>query len=64
MPVRAQKLAEREGMHVRLLDMHELCEKAGGASRCLVCHVKNAHHDIQVPPEHRLERTRDEIQAE
>jgi len=35
-PARVQSELARAGMNVTLLPMHELCEKAGGASRCLV----------------------------
>jgi N-dimethylarginine dimethylaminohydrolase len=58
MPARTQKLAERDGMKVKLLEMKELCEKAGGASRCLVCRVPALPDDLVVPEEHRLATTR------
>lgn len=36
LPARVQSLVEELGMTVECMDMSELCEKAGGASRCLV----------------------------
>jgi len=62
MPVRTQKLAEHAGMTVKLFEMKELCEKAGGASRCLVCKVEKAEN-ISIPDEYRLERARAEIES-
>lgn len=38
-PRRVMSLLEELGMHIEELVMRELCEKAGGASRCLVCRV-------------------------
>jgi N-dimethylarginine dimethylaminohydrolase len=63
MPPRTQKIAEHAGMTVKLFEMKELCEKAGGASRCLVCKVERAE-GITIPDEYKLERTRKEIEAE
>jgi hypothetical protein len=34
--------------------MSELCEKAGGASRCLVCHAPGAAAAVRIADEHRL----------
>jgi N-dimethylarginine dimethylaminohydrolase len=38
-PPRIVRLAQDLGMRVHSIVMSELCEKAGGASRCLVCRV-------------------------
>lgn len=53
-PSRIVDLVKELGMDVVLLDMNELCGKAGGASRCLVCHVPNPPPEIAVPDELRL----------
>ncbi|TPV95753.1 MAG: amidinotransferase [Myxococcales bacterium FL481] len=42
-PSRVRAMLEEQGMEWVELEMRELCEKAGGASRCLVSH---AHVDI------------------
>lgn len=54
LPPRVRGLLEREGYKVAELRMTELCEKAGGASRCLVCKLADAPSSIVVPAEHRL----------
>ncbi len=41
-PPRVKSAIERSGMKVDELPMPELCEKAGGASRCLVCKFEDA----------------------
>ena len=53
-PQRVRGLLEREGLKVAELRMTELCEKAGGASRCLVCKFADAPSSIEVPAENRL----------
>lgn len=55
-PERVRDLVTGFGMDVKLLAMGELCGKAGGASRCLVCHVPSPGHAITsaIPPENRL----------
>ena len=52
-PARVRELVASFGVEVVLLEMDEVCGKAGGASRCLVCHVPDAP-DVRVPEEHRL----------
>jgi N-dimethylarginine dimethylaminohydrolase len=61
-PDRIAALYASLGYKVERLDMAELCGKAGGASRCLVCRsdAKIAH----VPPEHTLSHFRAEIQSD
>jgi N-dimethylarginine dimethylaminohydrolase len=59
-PERVRDLVSGLGMTVTLLQMDELCGKAGGASRCLVCHVPAAP-ETTIPDEHRLARFASEI---
>lgn len=54
LPQRVRKLIEREGYKVAELGMSELCEKAGGASRCLACVFTDAPSSIVIPDEHGL----------
>ena len=59
-PPRVLGLVRASGLAVRTLVMSELCEKAGGASRCL---VSVADLDPQrIPPENRLSRIRDSLE--
>jgi N-dimethylarginine dimethylaminohydrolase len=60
-PERVRELVASTGMKVKTLKMGELCEKAGGASRCLVCHVRAP---IEVPAARRLASVRSQILAE
>ncbi len=60
-PQRVRDLVTSLGMHVELLSMDELCGKAGGASRCLVCHVPNPPASVAIPDEYRLARFAAEI---
>jgi N-dimethylarginine dimethylaminohydrolase len=60
-PERVKALVSEAGMRVVTLEMRELCEKAGGASRCLVC---RASAPIQVPEAHRLAKVEREILGE
>ena len=48
-PLRIRALFEAFGLHVVLLPMHELCEKGGGAARCLVSHVELPDGALTVP---------------
>jgi N-dimethylarginine dimethylaminohydrolase len=64
MPERARKLCERQGKNVRVLEMTELCDKAGGASRCLVCEVRGVPDDLVIPADLTLAHARDEIRAD
>ncbi len=61
-PARVRDLVASLGIEVVLLKMDELCGKAGGASRCLVCHVPDAG-ETRIPEEHRLERFAAEIRG-
>lgn len=58
LPERVRGMLEREGLKVVELAMTELCEKAGGASRCLVCRFENAPDSLAIPPESRLDAFR------
>jgi hypothetical protein len=51
-------------MKVELLSMGELCEKAGGASRCLVSHARIAPESIEIPAENTLAAIAAVIRAE
>ena len=61
-PERVRDLVSSLGMEVVLLKMDEVCGKAGGASRCLVCHVPDAP-STRIPEEHRLARFASEIRG-
>jgi N-dimethylarginine dimethylaminohydrolase len=50
-PDRVRGLVEASGMRVEPLVMGELCEKAGGASRCLVSIARVPPGSIEIPPE-------------
>jgi N-dimethylarginine dimethylaminohydrolase len=65
-PTRIRDLVTELGMTVKLLAMDELCGKAGGASRCLVCHVPDLGDATapKIPKENRLARFAAEIRAE
>ncbi|MBK8259064.1 MAG: amidinotransferase [Polyangiaceae bacterium] len=63
-PERVKSLVLKAGMNVKLLTMRELCEKAGGASRCLVSIADIAESSVHIPPECRLEAVRTVIQNE
>jgi N-dimethylarginine dimethylaminohydrolase len=61
LPQRVRRLLERDGMKVAELAMVELCEKAGGAARCLVCVATGLDPSFQVPEDARLSRWAEEI---
>jgi N-dimethylarginine dimethylaminohydrolase len=63
LPQRVRGMMEKEGMRVAELAMPELCEKAGGASRCLVCRFDDAPSTIQIPDASRLSAWRESIQV-
>jgi N-dimethylarginine dimethylaminohydrolase len=63
-PERVRRLVEGFGMHVELFEMSELCEKAGGASRCLVCHAPGAAAAVRIADEHRLPAVAGRIRGE
>jgi len=48
-PARVQSLIEALGLRVVLLPMHELCEKGGGAARCLVSHAELSTGALSIP---------------
>jgi len=64
LPQRVRGIIEREGFKVAELALPELCEKAGGASRCLVCVSYDADPMLQIPAEYSLARFADEIRRE
>lgn len=53
-PERVQHAVREAGMNVVPLRMAELCEKGGGASRCLVSYAQVEEGTVQLPDEHRL----------
>jgi N-dimethylarginine dimethylaminohydrolase len=61
LPERVARLLEAQGARVVLLPMRELCEKAGGASRCLVSHARIDPARIRIPDENRLDAVAAEI---
>jgi N-dimethylarginine dimethylaminohydrolase len=63
-PVRVKELVRGFGVEVVELEMKELCEKAGGASRCLVCHAPGVADSIRIPEKHRLAATAELIRSE
>jgi N-dimethylarginine dimethylaminohydrolase len=54
LPERVRALFVALGLKVELFSMTELCEKAGGASRCLVSHARLGDGRARVPDENRL----------
>ena len=63
-PERVRHLVEELGMRVVTLAMQELCEKAGGASRCLVCRAPELGGRLRIPEAYRLARIADRIRNE
>ncbi len=63
-PKRVRDRVAALGMKVVELPMGELCEKAGGASRCLVCHAPGVLDALSIPEENRLAAVRGQINAE
>jgi N-dimethylarginine dimethylaminohydrolase len=61
LPQRVRRAMEREGMKVVELAMTELCEKGGGASRCLACVATGVDATIELPPDARLSHWAAEI---
>jgi N-dimethylarginine dimethylaminohydrolase len=53
-PDRVARLVESLGMRVVRLTMRELCDKAGGASRCLVSRATVDEARLRFPEEYRL----------
>lgn len=63
-PVRVRDALERCGMNIVTLAMHELCEKAGGASRCLVSYARVPADRLSVPADADYRQRRSELVAE
>lgn len=63
LPDRVRALVEAAGMKVISLPMGELCEKGGGASRCLVSRATLPDGAIAVPERHRLPAIAKELEA-
>ncbi|MEZ4312543.1 MAG: hypothetical protein R3F14_31325 [Polyangiaceae bacterium] len=63
-PSRVAALVTSAGMTVEILSLRELCEKAGGASRCLVSHARLPDGLVHLPEENRLSAIRARIEAE
>ncbi len=63
LPEQTRHVLEGLGLELRFLTMNELCDKAGGASRCLVCHVAHPPEGLVVPPELSLEAARAAIHS-
>jgi len=63
-PSRVRQVMVGLGMNVAALSMQELCEKAGGASRCLVCKATRMAELVDIPEENRLAATRSRIAEE
>jgi hypothetical protein len=64
LPARVAALFEAEGLRVERFAMAELCEKAGGASRCLVSHARLPEGQVRIPDDNRLAAIADPIRAE
>jgi N-dimethylarginine dimethylaminohydrolase len=62
-PERVTRLAESWGLRVVRLPMIELCEKAGGASRCLVSHARVDEGLVRLPEAHDYRLRRPELVA-
>ncbi|MFL5345466.1 MAG: dimethylarginine dimethylaminohydrolase family protein [Hyalangium sp.] len=64
LPERVRALVEAQGMRVTALVMRELCEKGGGASRCLVSHARLELERVTIPEENRLATVAARMEAE
>lgn len=53
-PPRVSKMLRADGIELETLSMVELCEKAGGAARCLVCVVPGLPDGFVIPERARL----------
>jgi hypothetical protein len=58
-----KELFGASGMRVEALVMEELCEKAGGASRCLVSYAQVDPGSVTIPDENRLAAVAARIRA-
>jgi N-dimethylarginine dimethylaminohydrolase len=63
-PERVRTLVEGLGMRVVPLVMRELCEKGGGASRCLVSRARVDPRWLTIPEENRLAAVGARLEAE
>lgn len=63
-PERVAELVTAAGMRVVPLAMRELCEKAGGASRCLVSWARLARSTVSIPDDNTLASIRARIEQE
>jgi N-dimethylarginine dimethylaminohydrolase len=61
-PQRVTAMVEAAGMEVRSLPLVELCEKGGGASRCLVSHARLEASTVRIPEAHRLDAVAERIE--
>lgn len=64
LPERVERVVTELGLRVVRLPMRELCEKAGGASRCLVSHARVPEVLVRLREEHRLAFVRARIADE
>jgi N-dimethylarginine dimethylaminohydrolase len=53
-PPRVEKILRAQGLGVERMEMEELCGKAGGAARCLVCVARGVSDDLAIPERARL----------
>ncbi|WP_235880067.1 dimethylarginine dimethylaminohydrolase family protein [Polyangium aurulentum] len=63
-PDRVARLVESLGMRVERLPLRELCDKAGGASRCLVSRARVDEKHVRLPEENRLAKVAAAIRGE
>jgi hypothetical protein len=63
-PDRVARLVASLGMRVLRLTMRELCDKAGGASRCLVSRATVDEAHLRFPEEYRLAEVAARIREE
>jgi N-dimethylarginine dimethylaminohydrolase len=64
LPERVRALVEAQGIQVTTLFMRELCEKGGGAARCLVSHARLELERVTIPEENRLTTVAARMEAE
>jgi len=64
LPERVRALVEGLGMRVTSFVLRELCEKGGGATRCLVSHARLEPGSVQIPEENRLAAVAARMEAE
>jgi N-dimethylarginine dimethylaminohydrolase len=64
LPERVRALLEAQGMQVTPFVLRELCEKGGGACRCLVSQARLEPGSFQIPEENRLSAVAARLEAE